>query len=71
LPPDNTNVCKYSGVCGEEEECELDRNNLNKCLTAAVTEKRPEGPPDINYHLSRRMEISRHVCYNLHICSSC
>ena len=27
--------------------------------------EKTRGPPDINYHLSRRMEISKHVCYNL------
>ena len=48
----------------EEEDCESDRNKMEKKgLTAAVT-----GRTDINYHLSRRMEISEHVCYNLHIC---
>ena len=42
-------------IC-EEEKCKLDRNNWKKCLTAAVTEKRHECPPDINYHLSWRVE---------------
>ena len=36
-------ACSSGG--GEEEECELDRNNLKKCLTAAVTEKDPRVPP--------------------------
>ena len=43
-------------AAGEEEKCKLDRNSCKKYLTAAVTEKRHECPPDINYHLSRRME---------------
>ena len=53
-------------MISEEEDCESDRKKMKKKgLTAAVT-----GRTDINYHLSRRMEISEHVCYNLHICSS-
>ena len=39
---------------------------LKKVIDGGCHREKTRGPPDINYHLSRRMEFSKHVCYNLH-----